>query len=128
MRLLPRYYRDVLWSRDEGLPDVRSLSRDDLAELRAALPAMTEVVRRLHEAGVEIHVGTDVSHPFVVPGASLHEELRHLVDAGFTPEEAWAAATRVAGDWLNEPGLGVVREQAPRAASTTPSAWRWPAS
>jgi imidazolonepropionase-like amidohydrolase len=128
MRLLPRYYRDVLWSRDEGLPYVRSLSRDDLAGLRAALPAMTEVVRRLHEAGVEIHVGTDVSNPFVVPGASLHEELRHLVDAGFTPEEAWAAATRVAGDWLNEPGLGVVREQAPRAASTTPSAWRWPAS
>jgi imidazolonepropionase-like amidohydrolase len=48
-----------------------------------------------------------------VPGASLWNELRDLVQAGFTPEQAWAAATSGNGAVLPEPKLGVIEPGAP---------------
>lgn len=48
----------------------------------------------LHDAGVRILAGTDIGNPFLVPGASLHDELALLVEeAGLTPLEALRAAT-----------------------------------
>jgi adenine deaminase len=70
-------------------------------------------VRRLHAAGARVHAGSDAIMPHVVPGVSLHEELRELTAAGLDPEEAWAAATRVAGGSLREPMLGTLRPGAP---------------
>jgi imidazolonepropionase-like amidohydrolase len=49
--------------------------------------------RRLHAAGVTILAGTDAGNPGTAHGASLHGELALLVQAGFTPSEALAAAT-----------------------------------
>jgi imidazolonepropionase-like amidohydrolase len=111
--LLPRYYRDVVWNPQAGLPFVRELRPEVTTTLARALPVMLRVVGRLHAAGVRIHAGTDVPSPLVVPGASMHEELRLLVAAGLGIEDAWAAATRVAGESLGVPGLGVVRAGAP---------------
>ena len=48
----------------------------------------------MYERGVELHTGTDTLIAFVVPGASLHRELRLFVDAGFTPEQALRALDR----------------------------------
>ena len=48
-----------------------------------------------------------------MPGASLQEELHHLVDAGLSPEEAWLTATRWPGEFLGEPGLGRIARDAP---------------
>ncbi|WP_433790650.1 amidohydrolase family protein [Actinoplanes sp. CA-252034] len=55
-------------------------------------------VKVLHDAGVDILVGTDVSVPFpflggLAHGASVHHELQYLVRAGLTPVEALRAAT-----------------------------------
>ena len=55
-------------------------------------------VRALHEAGVDILAGTDVSMamPFLgglAHGASVHHELQYLVRAGLTPVQALRAAT-----------------------------------
>lgn len=55
-------------------------------------------VKALHDAGVDILAGTDVSValPFLgglAHGASLHHELRYLVEAGLTPVQALRAAT-----------------------------------
>jgi imidazolonepropionase-like amidohydrolase len=52
----------------------------------------------LHEAGVDILAGCDVSDPIpslggLAPGASLHQELQLLVAAGMSPVEALKAAT-----------------------------------
>jgi len=110
---LPRYYRDVAWNPETGLPFVRGLRPDVAATLVRALPVMMRVVGRLHAAGVRVHAGTGAPSPFVVPGASMHEELRNLVAAGLGIEEAWAAATRVAGESLRVPDLGTVRPGAP---------------
>jgi imidazolonepropionase-like amidohydrolase len=46
-------------------------------------------------------VGTDTPNPFVLPGASVHEELRLFVEAGLTPYAALAAATREPARFLD---------------------------
>lgn len=52
-----------------------------------------ESARRLHAAGVRILAGTDAPAPGTAHGVSIHHEIANLVKAGFTPEEALAAAT-----------------------------------
>lgn len=67
-------------------------------EERGALrPMAMEVTRRAHGLGVTILAGTDSlgsgdEGPWMLP--NLHEELRLLVQAGLTPADALAAATR----------------------------------
>lgn len=55
-----------------------------------------KLVSEMHAAGVNFLAGTDVStdNSYIYPGFSLHDELSHLVDAGFTPMEAIQSATR----------------------------------
>jgi imidazolonepropionase-like amidohydrolase len=60
------------------------------------------LVRALHEAGVPLLAGTDTPNPFVVPGFSLHEELKLFVDAGMSPLEALATATREAARFAGD--------------------------
>jgi len=106
--LLPRYYRDLLWPElRSGLPQVSP----DTAQ--AAWKNFELAVRQLHAAGITLHVGSDTLNPFVVPGVSLWTELRNLVQAGFTPEQAWAAATSGNGTALPEPKLGVIEPGGP---------------
>ena len=50
-------------------------------------------ISKLHQAGIPILAGTDAPNPGTVHGASMHHELRLLVQAGLTPSEALAAAT-----------------------------------
>jgi len=57
-------------------------------------------LRRLRLAGVPIVVGSDAPSPGTTFGYTFHEELRNLVEVGFTPREAIAAATTVAARHL----------------------------
>jgi imidazolonepropionase-like amidohydrolase len=74
----------------------------------AYLDRMVEFHRRLVRAfkaeGVPMVAGTDALLSAVVPGFSLHDELEMLVQAGLTPPEALAAATRVPAEWLEVSG------------------------
>jgi imidazolonepropionase-like amidohydrolase len=70
-------------------------------------------VKRLFDAGVELHTGTDTLIPFVVPGAGTYRELRLFVRAGLTPEQALALSTRSSARFLDVDGLGELREGAP---------------
>jgi hypothetical protein len=55
---------------------------------------MRKVVGALHRAGVPLVAGTDaMGLPLIVPGASLHRELRLLTESGLTQYEAIRAAT-----------------------------------
>jgi cytosine/adenosine deaminase-related metal-dependent hydrolase len=112
-QLLPRYYRDVVWSPTEGLPFLRDRTDEDYRLFDEALKGGQALVARMHRAGVRIHAGTDTQVPFLVPGAALHRELRFLADSGLGPDGALAAATTVPGASLGLPGLGRVEAGAP---------------
>jgi imidazolonepropionase-like amidohydrolase len=58
--------------------------------------------------GGRVVAGTDSPNPMLAPGASLHDEMRLLVAAGLTPEEALAAATREAARLLGADSIGVI--------------------
>jgi imidazolonepropionase-like amidohydrolase len=51
------------------------------------------LVKKLYLAGVHVVAGTDSLNPMIIPGASLHDELSNLVEAGLTPYQALRAAT-----------------------------------
>jgi imidazolonepropionase-like amidohydrolase len=79
------------WEKNNPVP--QNVSEQDMVERRQALQKMIEVVRAMHKAGVQMLAGTDPPTRDVFPGFSLHDELRLLVDAGFTPREALETAT-----------------------------------
>jgi imidazolonepropionase-like amidohydrolase len=112
-KLLPAFYRDVIWSPAEGLPMLRALGAEDYAIMRMASQRGRGLVARLHAAGVPIHAGTDTLNPFLAPGAALHRELALLAEAGLGAEGALAAATTVPGAALRTPGLGRLEPGAP---------------
>jgi hypothetical protein len=111
--LLPPWYRHGLWSLDVGMNPARSMAPDDTAMVRAATAAKSDVVRRLHRAGVPLRAGTDTLAPMIVPGAALHEELALLARAGIPPEDVMAIATRNSAEVFGVDGLGTLSPGAP---------------
>lgn len=67
-----------------------------------------KIVEALHQAGAKLLVGTDTPNPFVVPGASVHEELQLLVEAGLSPAEALYAATSAPARFLGRSDIGTI--------------------
>jgi len=59
----------------------------------AIFAGFKELVPLLRAHGIELLAGTDLGTTGIVPGASLHDELALLVDAGYTPAEALRFAT-----------------------------------
>ena len=76
--LMPAWFPDVFWQRSAGV--LTPAQRSELAGYGTALTKEKLLVRRLHEGGVPLHLGTDVLNPYVVPGESLHEEMQAFLD------------------------------------------------
>ena len=81
--------------RDEWTPEKLkgAMQPDKLAWWKREMSEQTEMVRRMHQAGVAILAGTDSLDTHNVPGFALAKELELLVHAGFTPMEALQSAT-----------------------------------
>ncbi len=89
----------------------RALGPQDWALRKELFAAQQRLVTLLHRAGVSFLAGTDLSNPYIFPGFSLHEELRNLVAAGFSPLEALRAATLNPARFLGAAdSLGAVRQ------------------
>lgn len=85
---------------DQGLAGL--LDKDAQAPLKARygnkeraamLVAPKLVTAAMVKAGVPVLAGTDAGNPGTQHGASMHRELKALVEAGLTPVQALAAAT-----------------------------------
>jgi len=79
---------------------LRSLTSYQFSRLRLYDEKRKDFVRALHRGGARILLGTDTPNQYIVPGFSVHEELRNLVDVGFTPYQAISAATKDAAEFL----------------------------
>jgi imidazolonepropionase-like amidohydrolase len=62
-----------------------------------------ETIRRAHEAGVPIYVGTDAGGS--LPHGLVAQEALELAEAGLSPLEVLSAASWGARAWLGRPGL-----------------------
>ncbi len=55
---------------------------EEYARSRKAWPVVLRLTKKMHDAGVHLVVGTDTPTPWIVPGASVHDEMQLLADAG----------------------------------------------
>lgn len=113
VQMMPAFYRNVIWNPDGGVTPAGQMKPEDFAMVRRVLEIEKRTVKRMHDGGVQVHMGTDALVAFVVPGASLHRELRLYVEAGFTPEEALAISMRDSAEYLGVPNLGMLQPGAP---------------
>jgi imidazolonepropionase-like amidohydrolase len=113
LALIAPVYREALWHPVFGLNASRFLTGPEFLMVEEAFARMREAVGHLHRGGVSIHTGTDAGAPMVVPGASLHRELRLLADSGLGIEAALEASTRMSPAFLGVADAGALRVGAP---------------
>jgi imidazolonepropionase-like amidohydrolase len=111
--LLPRLFMDVAWRPRESIRLGGTRTPATQQKLRAAYQRALEVVALFHERGVLIQAGTDTGSPFLIPGASLVQEIGLLTDAGLDNESALAAATTIPGKLLGLNATGLIKAGAP---------------
>ena len=110
--LIPRIWREILWA-PETLRLLGFRALDDSRSHKTMHDRVMSTARRLVDGGATIQAGSDTPHPFVVPGASLHHEMRLLSQAGMSFSEVWDAATKVPGEFLPLERLGTLKPGAP---------------
>lgn len=93
VRILPDFYRDIVWHPAHGLPIFRKMSAEDFRRGREAAKRKLELTHALWRAGVPLRLGTDVQQPFAVPGVSLHQEIAAFERAGIPRPQAWKFAS-----------------------------------
>jgi len=94
------------WEQD---PRVARYDFRDYGTVRAAAKLDADIVGELARANAQLLVGTDAGNPFVVPGASLHDEIELMVAAGMPRPRVLRAATADAAKFLGAPhGAGVI--------------------
>jgi imidazolonepropionase-like amidohydrolase len=78
---------------------------DEMAEhMTWRLALLTKLTGAFRQAGVRMMAGTDAPIPGVVPGFSLHDEMKLLVAAGLTPYETLRTATANPAEFLGRSG------------------------
>lgn len=97
-------YENVLENGLEAYPPER------VEVLREEIDRHYDAIRRAHEAGVPVAVGTDTGPPFSSHGhGAAADEIVHLVEScGFVPIEALQAATRTAAMAAGFDDVGVI--------------------
>ena len=78
------------------------------ARYREGLGLALRNLKRLSDADIPIAFGTDVGPAGRFPGYFEHLELELMVEAGLTPEQALASATRVAASCLEMGDIGTL--------------------
>lgn len=95
----PMWMADWKTSLDEPSDEkIASNVVQELCQRRDAL--LLQLTNSLHVEGAPILLGTDTPNPFVIPGFSIHEELRNLLTAGLSPYESLRAGTVNAAKFL----------------------------
>jgi imidazolonepropionase-like amidohydrolase len=81
-------------------PDTKEAEAGRTAAMQRLQAAQSDA-KKLWSAGVLVVAGTDAAYPGDFQGEGIHHELELLVEAGLTPLEAIASATRNASQLMN---------------------------
>lgn len=81
---------------------LKDLTDDDYVHFRKVVAIDGRIVAAIHQAGGKVLVGTDSGNPYVVPGASLHDEMELLIGFGVPRPAVLRAATMGAADFLGK--------------------------
>ncbi|MGN6491536.1 MAG: amidohydrolase family protein [Agriterribacter sp.] len=81
----------------------------DSAAVMALIALRQKLILTCQQHNVGLLSGSDAPQVFDVPGFSLHQELKYMVDAGLTPYQALQSSTVNVAKFLNKPGAGAVK-------------------
>lgn len=87
---------------------VQRFRKEMVSTFKSRYALLEKLVKGLSDARVRLLAGTDTPVPSVVPGFSIHDELKDLVAAGLTPYEALKTATINAAEFLQRADAGTV--------------------
>ena len=87
---------------------VKRFKKETAKGFFARADLLSKLVKGLRDARVRMLAGTDTPVPSVIPGFSLHDELRELVAAGLTPFEALQTATANPAEFLRTNKFGTI--------------------
>jgi imidazolonepropionase-like amidohydrolase len=76
-----------------GMP-TEDWTGEEFDRVQAAWPNQLGLIRRLHDGGVLLTVGSDLASPWVIPGVAFHQELGLLESAGLSRSDVLSMATR----------------------------------
>ena len=79
-------------ARDRRMPEDRLRARVERRDRELA--TMLYNLKRVHDAGIPVVLGTDAGNPLTLHGASVYMELEAMRAAGLTPMQVLVAATR----------------------------------
>ncbi|WP_188150519.1 amidohydrolase family protein [Teredinibacter waterburyi] len=103
------YIIRLAWSEDiAGLTD---RGRSDAPIFKEFYELAAKTIVDAHRHGVKVMVGTDANDVYVVPGFSLHEEMKALNNAGMSAFDILTAATLVPAQYFKmDKHLGSIEE------------------
>lgn len=67
-----------------------------------------ENLRRVHAAGIPVAMGTDAGNPLTLHGASVFREMEAMAEAGMSPADVLASATRIAARAMGRSDIGTL--------------------
>lgn len=91
---------------------VEQLNKGQRVSVEQGLKNMEKFTKILYESGITLIAGTDSPNPSLLPGLSLHQELKHLEKTGIPREAVLSFATGEAAKVLKRNDLGVIKEGA----------------
>ena len=84
----------------------------DAAAYRARIAAqqrtMAANLKRVHDAGIPVAMGTDAGNPLTLHGASVFREMEAMAAAGLTPMQVLTASTRTAARAMGRDDIGTL--------------------
>src|SRR5437870_1562745 len=95
-------------ARKVGLPPIVHAPGQRAARTAQGLALGLANLKRVHDAGIPIALGTDAGNPLTLHGASVFMELEAMQAAGLTPLEVLVAATRTGARALGLDSTGTV--------------------
>jgi imidazolonepropionase-like amidohydrolase len=65
-------------------------------------------LKRVHDAGIPVAMGTDAGNPLTLHGPSIYREMEAMVEAGMTPMQVLVAATRNGARAMGRADIGTL--------------------
>jgi len=78
---------------------------EDIERGERLWPKLLQLTKAYYDAGALLMAGSDFPNAFVIPGASIHDEMELLVEAGISPLNVLRIATRDSAE-----GLGILQD------------------
>ncbi len=94
------------WETCDGA--VSDWTADDYRRWKVVWPKLLNWVKQMHDAGVLLVSGTDLTNEWVTPGDGLHQEFELLASAGLSPRDILKMTGANAAEALNSNDVGII--------------------